>query len=173
MATAYSALMQIVLIAEETPDVTVDPGATGGLAVKVENANGGRRWSDGTGDGKIGRDYKRIRTIGAGGTDSYNTLAAGSLLTPNGAAIDLDELKGLVLKVTSGQIQLAAPAANFLGIFSDATDVINLNATGGLKCIALDFGSDGLDVTVNSTFDIIETSGAAGAVYELSFVGAE
>ena len=130
MASVYSALLEMRLLAEETLDASVDPGTSGTLPVEIANVTGGRRWSTGTGSGKIGR-------------------------------------------VTSGQVQIAAPAANFLTIFSDASDVINMNAVAGLRAIALDFGPDGLDVSVNSKFDVIETSGAATATYEIEFVGAE
>ena len=173
MASVYSALLEMRLLAEETLDASVDPGTSGTLPVEIANVTGGRRWSTGTGSGKIGRSYKRVRTVGSGVTDSYDLLAAGSLTTPAGAAIDLDELKGVVIRVTSGQVQLAAPAANFLTIFADASGAINMGAVAGLRAIALDFGPDGLDVSVNSKFDVIETSGAATATYEIEFVGAE
>ena len=87
-----------------------------------------------------------------------------------GQTIDADELKSLVLKVTAGAIKLEAPAANFIGIFADASDVILL-ANG--TTIAFDWGAAGLTLGANASFDITETTGAATASYELWLVVAQ
>ena len=105
--------------------------------------------------------------------DSYDLLAAGSLLSPLGEAIDLDELKGLALRVTSGSIKFQKPGSNGLALFTSNNHGLLLSATAGLRAIVLDLGPDGLDVTVNSKFDIVEATGAATATYELALIGAE
>lgn len=173
MATKFSAVMELRLLAEEALDVTVDPGSDGTLPVEVTIGSGGARWANGGASGQVGACYKRLRTVGISGTDSYDLLAAGALKTPAGATIDADELKGLVLKVTSGACKLQAPAASGLGIFTAASQGLQLSATGGLRSVALYFGPDGLDVTTNSKFDIVESSGAATATYELILIVAE
>lgn len=173
MAATYQAVMSILLQADEILDPTTGSFVTGTHAALVENETGGRRWGNGGASGGIQKCYKRTRTITSGSTDNYNLLAAGSLSTPAGVAIDADEIKGLVLKVTSGAIRLEAPAADFLGIFADANGAIKMAATGGLRCLALDFGPDGLSLGTSSKFDITEISGAASAVYELIIIVAE
>ena len=173
MASTYSAEMTIRLRAEEALDATADPGSSGVLPIEVVNATGGRRWTDGGGSGQIEKCYKRVRTISAGATDAYDLLAAGSLTTPAGASIDADELKALVLRVTSGEVKLVGAALNALDCFTAASEGVKLAASGGLRCLALDFGPDGLDVAANSKFEIIETSASATADYELELIVAE
>jgi hypothetical protein len=172
MANSYSALIVIECTAEETLDATAGDGASGAMRGSVVNATGGRRFSNGTGSGKIGKWYKAVLAFTSGQTKSYDLLAAGSLTTPDGVAIDADELKVMVIQCDTGEFQLAAPAANFLAIFSDASDVLNLNSIGGLRCIGMDFGPDGLDVTTNSKLDLIET-GSAPATGSIIFGVAE
>lgn len=164
MATSLSTLLHIIGQA----DIKSTSPHTGTIVDKIENTTGGTIWTNGTGSGKADRVYFRSRSaLGAGATDSYNLLAAGSLVDVYNQAIDADELKALVLKVTSGAVKLEAPAANFIGIFADASDVILLGASAKCNTIAFDFGAAGLDVTTNASFDITETSGATTANYEL------
>ncbi len=164
MATAAAALLQILAKA----NLTATSPHEGDVREDLENTTGGRRWTDGNASGQVNRVYRKTGSLGAGATDSYNTLAAGALTDVYGQTIDLDELKGLVIVPLTGSIRLEAPAANFIGIFNDATDLLNVPAGG----LAFDFGAAGLDVTVNSKFDITETTGAATATYELWFIGA-
>lgn len=171
MSTVSGALIHI------KGDAQVAPGSPyeGEIRSLLENVSGGRRYTNGTGSGQVNTVYYRNRTatgdgtLGAGGTDSYNLLAAGALTDVFGATVDMDELKMLVVVVDSGAIKIDAPAANAIPIFADPTDVILL---ASVKCIALDFGAAGLDVTTNSKFDIIETSGATAAGYYLLAIGA-
>lgn len=169
MATTASALLQILAHAELKADDSADPGAGGTLTMEVNNGTGGRRWSQGTGSGQVDRPYMRTRSMTSGQTHSYNLLAAGSLTDALGQTIDGDELKGLVLKCLTGTIAMEAPASAFLGIFSDATDLINLSAG---QAVAFDFGATGLDITSAASFDIVEKA-ASTATYELWLVLAQ
>ena len=132
----------------------------------LENVVNGRRWANGTGSAQVDTTYvDAARVLGIGATQSYNFLAAGSLVDIDGNTVDLDELKALAIVVSSGAVIVNAPAANFLGIFTDATDLINVSTA-----LYFDFGAGGLDVTTNSKIDV--TGGAAGGTYTLVAVGA-
>ncbi len=165
MATSASAHLHIKLDAETLAD---SPHETLPARDLLENAVGGERWTNGQGSGQIDRVYKVAGTLGAGATDNYNALAAGSLTDVYGQAIDLDELKGIVIRCLTGQITFEAPGASFLSCFKAAADGIVLVAG---HSIGLSFGAGGIDVTANSTFDI-DDSGGAGSTYELEFIGA-
>mgnify|MGYP003631766249 CR=1 FL=1 len=175
MASSSSAFFQIKLFAEQQEGAATAESGTpagsqsnaGALSALLENATGGRRWTEGQASGNIDRVFYNEYTVGSTETDSYDVLAAGSLLDLLGQAIDLDELKVLVVKCTSGSIQIAAPAANFLGIFADATDLINF--TSG-QTVAFDFGAAGLAIGTDSKFDIIETASSTAA-YSIAFIG--
>jgi len=162
MATVAARLL-ILAEGEANPTPTDDPGAGGSVSLDLNNSPGGTRWTDGQASGEVDRVYRRVRTMTSGETQSYDLLAAGGLTDVLGRTIDADELKGLVLKCTSGSIALEAPASAFLPIFSDASDLILLAAG---QTLAMDFGAAGLDVTSGSKFDIIEKA-ASTAAYEL------
>ena len=166
MATTLSAMLHI----DAKASVTATSPHAGDVREDLENATGGTRWTQGTGSGQVGKVYRKTGSLIAGGTDSYNLLAAGALEDVYGQSIDADELKGLVIKVTSGAIKIDAPAANFLPIFADASDVIKLQ--NGCT-IAFDWGAAGLSLGSDAKFDIVESTGAATATYELWLVVAE
>lgn len=138
----------------------------------LENVVGGHATTQGQGASQADRVYHKLGTLAAAATDSYNTLAAGSLLDSQGQAIDLDELKMISVKCLTGAIKIDAPAANAMGFFGTATDFVPLRAgqTWGLDLVGTD--GLGLDVTVNSKFDIVDTFGGTGSTYEIEFVGA-
>lgn len=166
MATTSTARLHLVALAD-----VQKTGATGALQYKLENVVGGRGWRSGDASGKVDQVYFRDRdALGAGATDNYNLLAAGALTDPEGTAIDMDELAFLAIVVDSGSIRIDAPAANAIGIFTDATDLINLTSTTA-RAVYFDFGAAGMDVTTNASFDITETSGAATADYRILAVG--
>ncbi len=166
MATTLSVSLGISALA----DYTATTPHEGAVTEKLLNNTGGRQWTNGIASGQADRVYRKTGTLAAAATDSFNTLAAGALLDVYGQGIDLDELKGLVIKCTSGSIKLDAPAANFIGIFADASDLIKVP----LDCtMAFDFGASGLDVTTNSKFDVVDLAGGAGSTYELMFWGAQ
>jgi len=133
------------------------------IAHNLENATGGRGWRNGTGSGQIDRILLGSFTLGAAATDNYNLLAAGSLTDVLGQAIDADELKGFVVKCTSGEITLEAPASNGLAFFKAASDGVVLSNG---HTLGVDFGAGGLDVTTDSKFDVTD-SGGAGSTYTL------
>lgn len=164
-----AAFLQILAQGEIVPDSSTDPGATGTVRLDVANTTGGRRWTDGQASGQVDRVYRRVRSLTASQTHSYNLLAAGGLTDALGQAIDADELKGLVLRCTSGSIALEAPAAAFLPVFADATDLVKLSEG---QTLAFDFGAAGLDVTSAASFDIVEQA-ASTAAYELWLVLAQ
>lgn len=172
MANEYSGLVVIEITGEEQLDATAGDGASGAMRVSMTNASGGRRWSNGTGSGKVGKLYKAVLAFTSGETKSYDLLAAGSLTTPDGQSIDANELKFLGLKCTSGEFKFVGTATNQLGVFTAPSEGLQLKATGGLRCLPLDFGPDGLDVTTNSQFALTET-GSSTAAGELIFGVAE
>ena len=97
-------------------------------------------------------------------------LAAGSLEDIIGQAIDADEAKALVVLCTDGEIKVTGAAANGLGCFTAASEG---NALSEGQFVAIGLGKAGLDVTVNSKFDITETSGTATAAYTLGLIVAQ
>ena len=166
MATSLSAMLHI----EAKATLTATTPHTGDVREDLENASGGTRWTQGTASGQVGKVYRKNGSLSAGATDSFNLLAAGALEDVYGQTIDADELKGLVIKVTSGAVTLNAPAADFLPIFADASDLIKLqNGT----TMAFDWGAGGLSLGTSAKFDLTETTGAATATYELWLVVAE
>lgn len=165
MPTAYARLT-IDLQAEARPDT---PRA-GRVQGNLDNGSKGRAWTNGTGSGEIGQVYRARHTIAAGVTVNFDTLAAGGLLDILNDAVDLDELKWLYIKVTSGRVEVVAPAMDRIDFFKHPTDAINIAAG---QAICIDFGAAGLDVTTNSKFDITDIAGGAGSVVEVSFGGAQ
>ena len=79
-------------------------------------------------------------------------------------------MKGFELRCTSGSIKLVASAGTPIGLFLAAGDGVNV--PNGCT-IGVDWGTTGLDVTVNSLFEITDTAGGAGSAYELWAVVAE
>jgi len=165
MPTAYARLT-IDLQAEARPDT---PRA-GRVQGNLHNGSKGRAWTNGTSSGEIGQVYRARHTIAAGVTVSFDTLAAGGLLDILDDAVDLDELKWLYIKVTSGSVRFGASDSNFLDFFE--TDDARVHIFAG-QAICIDFGAAGLDVTTNSKFDITDIAGGAGSVVEVSFGGAQ
>lgn len=164
MPTSLAVSLRIIAQADLTPSSPI----TGAILARLENATGGRYWTQGTSTGNASQCYLADVTLTSGQTNNYNTLAAGALVDTGGATVDLDELKGLIVVCNTGAIKIDAPAANFIGIFADATDKIRIGAG---QCVAFDFGPGGLDVTTNSKWDIVETASAA-ATYSIMFWGA-
>jgi len=165
MATSLGVSLRIIAQADLTPSSPI----TGAILAKLENATGGRFWTQGTSTGNADRVYLADVTLTSGQTVNYNTLAAGSLTDIAGQAIDLDELKGLIVLCNTGAIKIDAPAANFIGIFADANGAIKLGAG---NCAAFDLGAGGLNVATDSKWDITETASAA-ATYSIMFWGAQ
>ena len=164
MATALSSMLSI----EARTRYDVGDPHGGGVNGDLQNASGGTRWRDGTASGEADRGHLASATLGASATDSYNVLAAGAIVDIYGQTIDLDALKGIVLKCITGSITFEAPASNGLGLFKAASDGLTLAAG---QTLGVDFGPAGLDVTTDSKFDIRD-SGGAGATYKIWFVGA-
>lgn len=164
MPTSLAVSLRIIAQADLTPSSPI----TGAILAKLENATGGRYWTQGTATGNASQCYIADVTLTSGQTVNYNTLAAGALVDTGNATVDLDELKGLIVLCNTGAIRVEAPAANFIGIFADANGAVKLGAG---QCMALDLGAGGLDVTTNGKFDITETA-AAAATYSIMFWGA-
>lgn len=165
MATTLAASLGIKHLVTLTPDPAAEPG--GKNPISLDNTQEDR-WRDGAGSGLANRVYKRIRSVASGATDSYNTLAAGSLVDILNQAIDLDEMCGISLRCTSGSIRLIATAGTPIDMFQAAGDAINLDSG---DMFAMSFGAAGLDVTVNSLFEILETTGTGASEYVLEFHG--
>lgn len=166
MATVLEVSATVKVVASLT---ATSPHA-GAVIEEFVNNTGGRQWVQGTASGAADRVFRKSGTLIAAATDSYNTLAAGALLDVYAQAIDLDELKGIGVRCVTGSIKIEAPAANFISIFTDATDLLNI-ALGAT--FFMDFGAAGIDVTTNAKFDITDLAGGAGSTYELIFWGAQ
>ena len=166
MASTAEAAIIVQLLSSMTPDTAT--GITGKQRGNVEQSD---RFTQGIASGNVDRCYKRIRSgRGAGATDNYDLIAAGSLEDLIGQAIDADELKGIVVLCTDGELKVTGAAANQLGCFTAASEGIKL-AEG--QWVALGLGAGGLDVSTNSKFDITETGGATPADYDLGFIVAQ
>ena len=167
MATSLAATIWIKIKTALTPSLP----HTGDTFDDIENVAGGHSTINGQGADQADRCYAKLGTLAAAATDGYNTLAAGSLVDSQAQAIDLDKLKMIVVKCLTGSIKIDAPAANYMGFFGTATDYVPLRAgqTWGLDLIGTN--GLGLDVTVNSKFDIVDTFGGAGSTYQLLFAG--
>ena len=167
MATVTTAYLLLHALAEVVPS-----SPTGGnLQAPLLNVAGGRRWTDGQTSGKIDRAYIRRRSgLGIGASDTYNLLAAGALEDIAGQTIDADELKGIMIRCTSGAINMTRPAANGLTIFTAVSQGIHL-VSG--QAVAFDLGAVGVDVTTASQFLVTESTGTATADYELWLIVAQ
>jgi len=77
-----------------------------------------------------------------------------------GQTIDADELKGLCIKCTAGQVTLDGHATNSIDFFEDNNHGIVLSS--GMS-FAVDLGAAGLDVTTNSSFRVAENASAAAS----------
>ncbi len=167
MASNLSALL---LISAEANIVPSSPYEGPGVRATLNNGSSGARLTDGTGSGQADRVYRKSGTLAASATDTINLLAAGSLTDALGQAIDLDELKQLVVKCVTGSIKVVRPSSNGLTFFVAANDGINLSAG---QTNATDFGAGGLALSTNATFEITDTAGGSGSTYELYLVGAQ
>lgn len=161
-----SASLLVQLLTDLTPDPAT--GVTGAVHGNVEQRD---RFTQGTSSGEVDRPYKRERSaLGAGATDSYDLLAAGSLKDLLGQTIDADEIKGIVVLCTDGAIEVTADAANGLECFTAASEGCKLAAG---QWWAMGFGAAGLACAANSKFLITETSSGATADYTLGFIVAQ
>lgn len=136
----------------------------------IENAAGGQGWRNGQASGQVDRVLLANGSLSSGGTTAYDLLAAGSLTDVLGQAIDADELKGIVIKCLTGNIEVTGDATNPIGFFKAGSDGINI-PTGAT--FAMDFGDAGLDVTTDSKFSVTESTSAAAATYQIWLVVAQ
>lgn len=168
VTTETSALLLIRALATIK---AADPANPDPVSLELENVSGGRRWSDGTGTDQVDRIYKVDGVVGAGATVSYDLLAAGALKDIFGQAIDADELKALVIRCETGEIEFRGPAANGISLFTAASEGIKLAPT---HVAAFDLGSDGIEVQVStlSKFDVFDLDGG-GSTYTLWLVVAQ
>lgn len=170
MAHEYTAFMHMALVADTRFDKATAPFAAGGVTQAVENATNGQRWTAGSAAGQVDAVYRRERTVGSGATDAYNVLAAGSLETPAGEAVDLDECKAIMVRCTAGSIKVVGGTSNPMFCFTGSGEGVVLTAG---QSFGLDLGPFGIDVTTNSTFEVIEATSGGPATYQLGFIGAE
>jgi hypothetical protein len=113
--TTLSARLQITAQADLTPDAP--HSQTIGHA--LENAPSGRGWRQGTGSGEVDRVYLETNTLSSGTFKLYDLALAGGLEDVLGQTIDADELKGLCIKCTAGQVTLDGHATNSINFFED------------------------------------------------------
>ena len=154
--TTLSARLHI----EARGDLQADAPHSQTVGHTLENATGGRGWRNGTGSGEVDRIFLESNTFSSGQNKTYNLLAAGALTDVFGQAIDADELKGLMVKCTSGEIAVDGGGAGGLDLFEHNQHGIAL-ASG--MSFAVDLGAAGLDVTTNSSFRVAENASAAAS----------
>lgn len=163
--TTLSARLQITAQADLAPDAP--HSQTIGHA--VENATGGRGWRQGTGSGEVDRVYLETNTLSSGTFKLYDLALAGGLEDVLGQTIDADELKGLCIKCTAGQVTLDGHATNSINFFEDNNHGVVLSAG---QTLGVDFGPAGLDVTTDCNFRVTET-GATSSTYTLWLIVAQ
>jgi|TARA_Y100000310_G_C20641918_1_gene794435 hypothetical protein len=165
MATSTAALVRIF----GSANITATSPYSEPVKAELENATGGRRWKQGTGSGQVDRAYMADGSLGAGATDDYNLLAAGSLVDVYNQAIDADELKGVVIRCETGEIEFRGDAANALSMFTNASEGITLAAG---QSAGFDLGAAGIDVTTDSKFEVFDSDGG-GSTYTLWLIVAQ
>jgi len=143
---------------------------TGQTVADLNNGSTGARWTNGTGSAQCDRIYKKSGTLAASATDTLNLLAAGSLTDALGQAIDLDELKVVMVKCLTGSIKFVRAASNGAALFTAAGEGINLAAG---QSVAVDLGAGGLSLSTNASLSITDTAGGSGSTYELVLAGAQ
>ncbi len=150
-----------------SPDPADENGADGSpIPISSEQTD---RWKQGQGLAQNDREYQRKRTLAPSGVDAYNTLGAGGLNDRLNQGLDLDEIKTFSIKCTGGEIDVIGGTGTPLPIFTTAASGIHLEA-GHMAAFSL--GPAGLNVEVNSLFDIVESSGSNPASYVLTITGA-
>lgn len=162
MSTSLATLVQIRALAELSPASPLTGAVKGEILAEQRTTNG-------QGSGQADRAYFASRSLSASATHTYNVLAAGSLTDLLGQAIDLDEIKGLAVECLTGAIKVVGGASNALAAFTGSGDGLLLTAG---QSMGVEFGAAGLAVGSNGTFEVTETSGAAGATYKILFLGA-
>lgn len=149
---------------------TVDTLAPSTPTAVPHKADGSQRWTNGTGSGKVDRVYHATGALVASASVTFNLLAAGALKDPNNVTVDLDELKGLVVKCLTGTFEVVAASANGLACFTGASEGIVLTAG---QSFGINLGATGLVIGSNASLTLTELSTTLGATYEIELVGAE
>lgn len=126
-------------------------------------------WASGQGSGEVDQPFRVLGTLTASATVTYNLLAAGALEDAFGNVVDLDEVKGIVVKCLTGNIAVTG-TTNGLACFTGTDEGVKLGPT---QSFGFNFGAAGLSVGSNGSIKIAETSTTLGATFELSLVGAE
>ena len=165
MATKADALIRIL----GSANITATSPYEQPVKAELENATNGRRWKNGTGSGKIDRVYMTDGVLGAGATDDYDLLVAGALKDVYNQAIDADELKGIVIRCETGEIEFRGDAANQISLFTAASEGITLAAG---QSAGFDLGATGIDVTTDSKFEVFDSDGG-GSTYTLWLIVAQ
>lgn len=163
--TTLSARLRI----EARADLEPDAPHSQTIGHELQNAPGGRGWREGIGQGQVDRVYLEQNTLSSSASKVYDLSAAGALEDVFGQAIDADELKGLCVKCTAGQITFDGWASGSIPFFEDNNHGVVLSAG---QTLGVDFGADGLDVTTDSNFRVTET-GSTSSTYLLWFIVAQ
>ena len=153
-------------IALEVSQTSQSPATAGSLAYETSDID---HWGGGQGSGQVDANYRAALSLLASGTTTLNVLAAGGLLDAFGNTLDLDELKGLVVKCLTGSISITGVASG-LTCFTGVDEGIKLGAG---QTFAINFGAAGLAVGAAGSIKISETSTTLPATYEIALVGAE
>jgi hypothetical protein len=161
MSTSLASLVQIRGLAELSPASPLTGAVKGEIVAELRTTNG-------QGSGQADRAYFASRSLTSGQTHTYNVLAAGSLTDMLGQAVDLDEVKGIVVECLTGAIKVVGGASNGLAAFTGAGDGIALSAG---QTIGLEFAAAGVTVGSNGTFEVTETASST-ATYKILIIGA-
>jgi hypothetical protein len=143
------------------------PASGGGIYYETTDTD---TWSSGQASGEVDQAYRVLGTLAASGTVTYNLLAAGALEDAFGNVVDLDELKGFVVKCLTGAIKVTRASANGVPCFTSADEGAVLAAG---HTFGFNFGPGGLALGSTASLTVTETSTTLGATFELLLVGAE
>lgn len=160
---SVQASMTIAIDAQQTYAAPATSGDIGYSTAVTEH------WSAGQASGEVDRPFRKVGSLAASASDTLNFLAAGALEDALGNTVDLDEIKGFVIKCTSGSIAVTGLVAG-LACFTGTDEGIKL--TSG-QSFGINFGAGGLSTAGAGSIKITETSTTLTAGYELTAVGAE
>ncbi|KPK71858.1 MAG: hypothetical protein AMJ84_05420 [Acidithiobacillales bacterium SM23_46] len=135
--------------------------------------NRGKTLNNGTGADQADTVWHDKRTLGDGENETLD-FHDGSLSDPLGGALTLDELKALYIKNYSSDagLKIGGAAANALGLFADATDILLLPPGGELLFTAP--GSGGIDITTNSDLKLEhDGTGSSSLIYDIVVIGVD
>lgn len=128
-------------------------------------------WSSGTGSNQADKSAAASYTIGTSATQNVDLT---TLTDPNGTAIALAEVRGIVIVADAGNadsVQVANGASNGFPILSGTTDHLEVHPGGVFVWTAPQDGDALVNVT-DKVIDLTNSSGASTAAVSIYVFGA-